>query len=92
MRVTLLFLQCIACLSSTKKGGGGQLPLLPPPPPNPPLTWQKMNRNSINLKNYVITQGRSQGGSLGSKEPPQDKEGCTKRSTTMYKKVHYYSQ
>ena len=28
-------------------------------------------------------------GSLGSEEPPQIKERSTKRSTRMYKKVHY---
>ena len=38
------------------------------------------------------------GGSLGSEEPPPDKKGppkgpleCMKRSTRMYKEVHYYN-
>ena len=50
----------------------------------------------------VNCQSRSQGGSLGSEEPPppppQSENGppkgpleCTKRSTRLHEKVHYYS-
>ena len=46
------------------------------------------------LNNLLYSQGRSQGGSLGSEEPPQSEKGppkglleCTKRSTRLHKRV-----
>ena len=76
-----------------KMGGGGwgvPAPVAPLPIPMPlPSILHAIHAAS---EGYHVVQGRSQGGSLGSEEPPQTKKGppeCTKMSTRMNKKVHY---